>query len=201
MSVQSSNASALEASGILVSRVRHRWLYVLLTSALLSACSQTGEWDEDVRLSSGEILSVHRSQRWTTTQPMGEGKSYIHEEATLEIQSSGMKAPWRGSYEFLMVVDKDSSSNEFFLVSTPGPCWKWVELGRPSPPYIEYRLRNGVWQRAVWSGVAAGRPPNVWVMPVPSGLKKHMTEIDIAWQARLPDRLKRIAESGKLPNC
>lgn len=183
------------------------WLRMLCVSVSLislSACGQTGEWDEEVRLANGEILRVHRTQRWTTTQPAGEGKSYISKQGILEIEPSTKGSPdkpWKGDGELLMVVDIDSSNGEYFIISVPKQCWRWDELGRPNPPYVEYRFRDRLWQRVSWTGMAVGRKPNLWVMPIPTAMKKKMTEDDIAWQVRLPKPLKSVLASGPLPNC
>ena len=129
---------------------RFRFLIAALSLATVGACDSGPKliaWKEEVKLRSGELLVVKRTAK---AQPFGEiggPGGWENKGMTLLIETP-QKAdnPPLWDFPFVPVVfDRDTESNEWFIVATFYSCESWYALGRPKLPYTEYRLKNGQW--------------------------------------------------------
>lgn len=48
-------------------------------------------------------------------------------------------------------------------MSLPASCTRYIEAGKPRPPYIEYRLRDGHWVTVTLDQELIGGPANLLV--------------------------------------
>ncbi|MBX5460808.1 MAG: hypothetical protein IRZ28_06915 [Steroidobacteraceae bacterium] len=144
---------------------------VVVTCASLLACGPPTEhtsWREEVELSGGRVITVERTVTWQDVTPWGQSKSYLTRSLTIEIltESGRAAAPiWRAERERVLLLDWDSSNREYILVTYPANCSRYREAGRPQPPYIQYRLRNGEWTQVPFEAELVGRRANMLVHP------------------------------------
>lgn len=178
------------------------WLYVCMI-LILSACGKTSEWDEEVRLANSQIIKVHRTQNWGKTQPAGEGVGYGYKESIIQFVSNGSSLPkWNGNAELPMLIDVDEKTGDYFLITALPICWRYYELGRPSPPYLEYRVKGGDWQRSPWTKVALGKSSNlmVFVDPNDKGMVFGWNKI---WErnSKSPPQYRAVQDTHGNPGC
>lgn len=134
---------------------------------VLVACGRPTSWSEEVQLRSGEVLKVRRTIQFKEYQPFGGGGGGADTPISeLEIVSpTRPDNPGKWSHRSLlpMVLDRDSQTNEWFVVATFFMCNTWREIGRPDLPYVEFRYRNGNWVRVPIDRGLVGREANVLV--------------------------------------
>lgn len=141
---------------------------ILLMLGLLTSCApKESTWKEAVQLQSGEVLSVQRTISFKEYQPIGGGGGGSETTvSSLEVLSPvHADTPKRWSQPPLlpMVFDRDPDTNEWFIVATFYMCQTWHELGRPLPPYVEFRYRNGQWVRQPLSEKFIDRETNMLI--------------------------------------
>lgn len=101
-------------------------------------------------------------------QAFGQSKEYIESATALTLPEEQGRSPaptWRGKEEHAILLDFDAARNEFVLVTLPASCPRYSEAGKPRPPYIEYRLRDGQWIRVTLDPELIGRHANLIVYP------------------------------------
>lgn len=132
------------------------WLMVFFVAAsasMLAGCDRASvRWSEEVRLADGQIVVAYRTAQGRTYSELG-GTGGWRDPVEMSIsitKSSGNirpPPPWRDIY-VPVLLDYDTSNKTWSLVATFYYCETWHALGRPIPPYIEYRSANGApWQR------------------------------------------------------
>lgn len=144
------------------------------TTALLGACdARPIEWQEEVRLQSGETIVVKRSARLRANAIAGGGGGSVNEGMTVQIvQPLKPDNPSVWNARFVpLVFDRDPASKEWFMVATFFHCDSWVELGRPKLPYTEYRFKNGQWAQQTLSPQSLGLVANMFTGMGPKGMK------------------------------
>lgn len=137
-----------------------------LTAVTLAACESSPKlisWQEEVKLSSGEILVVTRTAK---VKPFGEigGPGGWENKGMTFVIASRKRAddPPVWDFPFVPVVfDRDTQTAEWFVVATFYSCQSWNDLGRPKLPYAEYRLKNGQWVQGQLSPSAIGLKANM----------------------------------------
>lgn len=160
----------------------------------LSGCgSRKMNFEEEIQLSNGEVIKVDRS---IAAQSFGEiGGPGGWEAAYMSLvivtpQRSDNPPKWESTAGLVPILfDRDSDSNEWTLLATFFSCEAWYALGRPKPPYAEFRMRDGNWQRVDFSNKWIGRPANV-LTDLNSGGEPKLVGL-AAKQTRMSDR--RIA--------
>jgi hypothetical protein len=133
------------------------WLFasVLGLVVLINGCSKPPShadltWIEDVRLASGEIVSVKRHVVMTHTRALGGGFSSakVFTTSSIEPTNSNEFSKWDAPF-VPIVLDKDPTNGEWILVAANDGCLPWLRNGLPRPPYWAFRHRNGKWYRDV----------------------------------------------------
>jgi len=140
--------------------------FALLTIALTGCGPKTATWSEEVRLQSGDVLTVQRSMKFKAYQPAGGGGGADILESTLEIIAPALAdapARWSGAPLLPLVFDRDEANQEWFIVATFYLCTAWYDLGRPKLPYAEFRYRGGRWVQQPLSEKFIGRAGNMLV--------------------------------------
>ena len=114
----------------------------------LCACRPTASWNEDVQLSTGQVIQVRRTIEWVRSNPVGDADIWGVRVTRLTFPlASGQVISWSAVSEKAMVLDYDKAAAEYFIVTAPTRCSVWRKSGKPKPPYFEYRLRGKRWQR------------------------------------------------------
>lgn len=179
----------------------------VVTCASLLACApdEHASWREEVELSDGRVITVERTVTWDDVTPWGQSKSYLTRSVTIEIltESGTSAAPtWRAESERALLLDWDSSNREYILVTYPLNCSRYREAGRPQPPYIQYRLRNGEWTQVPFETELVGRRANVLVYPRPSHERGLLTiSQKEERQGGLRGRTGQLVGKGRRPGC
>jgi len=61
-----------------------------------------------------------------------------------------------------VLVDRAPDSGQWALLATFAMCDSYVKYGRPKIPYVEFRVRDGQWQKVEFSPVWLGRKANIF---------------------------------------
>jgi len=141
---------------------------VLLALWLLAGCGpKLSSWKEEVQLQSGEVLTVQRTIAFKAYQPIGGGGggSDTPESSLLVLTPARADnpKPWAHPPLLPMIFDRDPDTREWFIVATFYMCQAWYDLGRPKPPYAEFRYRNGQWVQQPLSEKFIGRETNMLI--------------------------------------
>ena len=181
---------------------------LVVSCASLFACGPPTEhasWREEVELRDGRVITVERTVTWQDVTPWGQSKSYLTRSLTIEIltESGRAAAPtWRAQRERALLLDWDASNGEYMLVTYPAACSRYNEAGRPQPPYIQYRLRNGEWTPVPFEAALVGRRANMLVYPHVSrehGLLTVSQKEEL--QGGLPRPAGQLVGEGGRPGC
>lgn len=136
---------------------------LLLGPALVACGNSRMEWNEQVKLQSGEVIVLARTAKFSENSVAGGGGGSFNKGMTLQIvQPARPDNPSLWDARFVpIVLDRDPQTNEWFIVATFFHCDSWYDLGRPKLPYTEYRYRNGQWRQQPLTKRWIGRGANV----------------------------------------
>jgi hypothetical protein len=145
-----------------------------LVGAAFAAQAMRTAGDVDVGWSE-EVLLSDRDQILIKRRAIGNafGRSQIHPEDwlpavyTMEASAGDSEfslAPWRSSLRPVL-LDRDPSSKNWFVLAEPIDCAKWYTLGKPSPPYVMYVLGPTGWVETRVDERLLGMSPNLLVSP------------------------------------
>ena len=154
----------MNATAHAIGRPRRRWMAAVLAGLLLGACGDPHmDWNEQVKLQSGEVIVVARTAKFSENWVAGGGGGSFNKGMTLQIvQPPKPDNPGVWDARFVpIVLDRDPATQEWFIVATFFHCDSWYELGRPKLPYTEYRFRNGRWVQQQLTPKWIGREANV----------------------------------------
>lgn len=147
-----------------ISRPRQRRIAAVLVGLLLTACGDPHlNWNEQVKLESGDVIVVARTAKFSENWIAGGGGGSFNKGMTLQIVQP-TKPDNPGAWDALFVpiiLDRDPETHEWFIVATFFHCDSWYDLGRPKLPYTEYRFRNGRWVQQPLTQKWIGREANV----------------------------------------
>jgi hypothetical protein len=142
-----------------------RWIFAIAILVGISGCFNSDlEWREEVKLQSGEVLTVKRTVKGVKSfGELGGPGGWSSESMTVSVvQPAGPDNPpiWDGPFVPLL-FDRDAQSGQWFMVATFYSCESWYGLGKPKLPYTEYHLKNGKWQQQSLSPGLIGRQANM----------------------------------------
>ena len=182
-----------------------RWIPTVLVGLTLGACGDPHmEWNEQVKLQSGEVNVVARTAKFSENWVAGGGGGSFNKGMTLRIeQPSKPDNPGVWDARFVpLVLDRDPETQEWFIVATFFHCDSWYDLGRPKLPYTEYRFRNGHWIQQTLTQKWLGREANV--LPVDLSNKTAIAESKPAltverkegmlYNPAIPSKYKRVID-------
>lgn len=152
-------------------------------------------WTEDVQLSDGSIIEVHREVRYASlTLEMGGPGSASLRDATVQIISSNPQesVPWKMQLKPLH-VDKDPASGSWVIVGEfyaivskfASTCDFWVRYGRPVSPEVAFALQDGVWKQVVMPDAFIGKRVNLLRGVPQEDISKVTLEKKEQWFARM----------------
>lgn len=172
---------------------------VAISSTMLSvACGKSDlAWNEEVQLSSGQVIVVKRTAQARSLGEIGGPGGWEAEAMTVEIiepQLADRPAAW--SFPFVPILfDRDPGTGEWFMVATFYTCERWQQqLGKPKLPYGEWRFRQGQWQRVELSPVHVGRAANMLISISSAGEPNHTlkSKDEIMSDRRIAPEYRRI---------
>lgn len=163
---------------------------VLLLSLVLSVVGMGGcsgpierKWSEEVALDDGSVIVVDRRVESLESNSLaGDAFSSTITKSTLEFRDALSSLP---TWDFPLrplVLYRDENVNEWVIVGTNYTCEFWYAHGMPKPPYWEFRLRNGSWEKVPLSALSLQRRTNLFILyerGIPSKMIKHSTKDEL----------------------
>ena len=171
---------------------------------LLSACGRVNlEWKEEVELPNGEAIIVARTAKGNSQMEIGGVGGWSVTEMTLSIpEGMGSSPPeWKSKYVPIL-LDYDVKEDVWSLVSTFYFCSEWINMGRPSTPYLEFQSRAGQpWRRVALENRFKERKVNLLTGPR-SGGEAPLIRIDEKDRrnSEAGERFKKVVSEWKT-NC
>lgn len=147
-----------------------------LSGLVLTACGKTNiSWKEEVKLSSGEVITVQRTAKTKAFGEIGGPGGWENEGMSVKVIHPKLPDnPPEWNFPFVpLVFDRDSQTKQWFMVATFYSCQSWYALGRPKLPYTEYRVINGQWVQQALTDSLIGRPANMLTRIHSSGEPDH----------------------------
>lgn len=157
-----------------------------LTGLLMCALHACGEprpetrtWTEDVLLSPDRIIQVKRTVVFDESNSLaGDAYNAVEREATISFTGDLAHLPVWKQPLMALVLYQDPGTHEWVVVATSSSCQVWRRLGKPKPPYYEFRIASsGQWERAELSEESIGRSVNL-LHRYPRDAKAHITIAD-----------------------
>ncbi len=181
---------------------RRRVLRTGLAASLLplAGCdwfNGTRKWEEEVRLSDGRTIVVAVKVKYQTLSEIGGGSGRVRRRTWLSIKpGQGLpEAEWSEDLAAVL-LDIDPATKELVLVATIILCQQWEPWGKPRPAYIEFRLRDGRWQRQLpFTEALFDRPVNLlqsWDKPYRSPFVTLREKSELDGDMGIADNFKRI---------
>jgi hypothetical protein len=145
-------------------------VWIVVVSAIAGCSEKSPSWREDVLLSNGTVVRVRRTHRYEVRSAVGGPTIVKPIEYRLEVVASSGKTPppWVGTLDPLL-LDLDPVTGEYVLLCSTSMVDVWKQNGSPKdPPYWEFRLHEGQWQRhelrPIWFGRATNLLPSAeWI--------------------------------------
>lgn len=122
-------------------------------------------FEEEIRLSSGDVILVRRKIMTNPYGEIGGSGGWAAEFNSIEIiqpKLADNPVAWQTTKNMLPVLfDRDPHSKEWFVLAVLDSCVDWINLGRPKTSYIEFRYRDSQWQQVEFSQIHLGQSYNV----------------------------------------
>jgi hypothetical protein len=160
---------------------------------LLVTSDKTVRFKEEVLLPTGQVALVDRTVSVTSLGEIGGpgGSESNLNRLQWTHPLTGEVLAWESRDGLVpMLLEREESMGDWILVATFYTCKAWYDLGRPSLPYAQFRLRRGTWTREPLSARLIGRDANIYT-EVP---------LDLGGSLLTLDRKRRLnAEMGIAP--
>ena len=142
-------------------------MFGALIAIALTACTgadrEERRWTEDVLLDDGTVVQVERHVIFDETNALGGGVyNAVERKATLRFTGELAALPAWDHPRMALVLYRDKNSRNWKIVAASTSCRVWRSDGEPRPPYWEYELLAGQWQRVPLSEESIGRSPNLF---------------------------------------
>ena len=105
---------------------------------LLTACTKTTHYEEEVKLSTGATIVLQRSVKGERFGEPGAGGGKLIEQR-LEVAIDGKQIIWADN---IPPVAIDMNKGSLFIAAMPHTIGACQEHGSPSPPFIFYQHTN-----------------------------------------------------------
>jgi hypothetical protein len=174
----------------------------LVAIVALAACGNRDlAWNEEVRLSSGETILVKRTAKSKPFGEIGGPGGWENERMTLQIinvQKPDNPPVWDARFVPLL-LDRDVTSGQWFVVATFYSCQSWYDLGRPALPYTEFRVRDGHWVQGKLTAALIGREGNMLTSIRSSGEPDHTlaSKAAVMSEPKIAPEYKRIVDKWR----
>jgi hypothetical protein len=155
----------------------------------------TSAWEEEVQLSDGRTIVVAVKVKYETIGEIGGPSGRVRRQTSLRIKPGQGLPDTEWSQDLAAVLlDVDPATKELLLVATIILCQQWEPWGKPRPAYIEFRLRDGRWQRQLpFTEALFDRPVNL----LQSWAKKYRSAYVTLQEKRELDSPSGMAENFK----
>jgi hypothetical protein len=182
-------------------------IIIFLSSAIilivfsLSKCGNTDKkWQEEVLLGNGQIMWVERTAKFTSGGELGGPGSLDDLTSTLSVISRlDVKPPpvWNGSELAPILLDYDRDEKSWVLLATYYMCDVWEEIGKPVPPYVQYKPANNGWVRVPFDKKWLGTSANLTAGVIRNQRDVVTTEYKIMFDAGSGEKYKKIISYSK----
>jgi hypothetical protein len=150
---------------------RSRWksaVVLILATVFVGWLGFGGEkrlrYSEEVQLEKGQIIKIDRVIKASPLGEIGGPGGWEAKYNSVRVVDGAQDPPpiWESADGLVpMLLDRDSQSDQWFLVATFYTCEPWYRLGRPKLPYAEFRATDGGWQKVPLAPGLVGRASNV----------------------------------------
>lgn len=125
-------------------------------------------WSEEVRLNDGSLVVVSRQAIGNFFgRPKSRPEEWLPAEFVISTTSQSPDSrlsAWHSPLR-LLVLDRDSSTNTWYLLAEPIDCGRWHDMGRPAPPYELYVHDAKGWKRTPMDAKYVGLSANLLEAP------------------------------------
>ena len=138
---------------------------------VLAGCDKAGpgkrEWDEELVMSNGTVIWVHRTASFNTNHGdmSGVGGGYISNlKASITVPQNPVAPPppvWSFEHAVPIVMDYNEEKQTWYVVATFYTCGIWERWGKPMPPYRQYEVQDGQWVMVPLDDKLIGRESNL----------------------------------------
>lgn len=118
---------------------------VLASVPLLGGCSNTGSWQEEVKLSDGRVITITQKRRYENVYD-GHGSGNLPREfwLTFKLPEFGdQEITW---HENLLPRVLNVYEGKLYVVGIPWTEREFRQYGNPKPSFLGYRYEAGQWQ-------------------------------------------------------
>jgi hypothetical protein len=176
---------------------------VLASAPIVGGCSNTGSWQEEVKLSDGRVITVTQKRRYESVYT-GQNFGDLPREFWLTF-----KLPEFGEKEITWHENLDPQvlnvyQGKLYVVGIPDTEREFRQYGSPFPEYVPYRYESGQWKRIPFNEIpeaiyninllVANGPPN-GAKVVTFAMKEAEMKDDT-----LGDHYKRISANYRSPH-
>jgi len=181
---------------------------VILVVACISASCSPGtkkkEWSEIVDLGDGRTVTIQRTVEFETSNSWsGDAFGMRDIESTLSLGGGDQDlSAWKSNL-MPLVLYRDSTNQQWVVVTATFNCDIWRDQGEPRPPYWEFRLVDGTWKPNPLSPSSLSRDPNLFFRydkEVPASPITISVKADILKHSRVSKHLMRVSLDAK-PGC
>lgn len=173
----------------------------------LTACSQTVQWKEEVRLSDGRQIVV-------TQKKLCEGGNYnaetgatcIARDAWLTLNLPEVASTEIVWHESLTPMVVDIHQGRLYVIGLPPHTLEFRTYGATNPPYFGFIWHNGGWERIPFSEIPKNLyEANMLIESIPQKRTKYLTlaqknSIDENGNSVYPSFLRRIDPKHTMPS-
>jgi hypothetical protein len=117
-------------------------------------------WSEEALLSSNKSVVVDVRGRYEKLWYPGTPVRYRIHDITLSVRASDVSPaprPFRGKLRPVL-IDRGAESSEWIIVVAFDYCDDWFAMGRPMPPFLQYRYRDSTWSPTPFGEELLDRP-------------------------------------------
>jgi hypothetical protein len=137
---------------------------------LVSGCTISRDWEEEVKLHDGRVIVVERS---VTRERLGGELGYAGDVISqkIEFNAGNDRIVWEDD---ITPIVFDVMNKVYWVAAAPMLRPKCVAHGNPNPPFIFYKYEERVWK-------------NVQYLDFPDGLKKNL--LVAFWRQKIDGKL------------
>lgn len=167
----------------------------------VTTCGNTEKkWQEEVLLGNGQKMWVERTAKFSSGSELGGPGSLDDLTSTLTVISRlDVKPPpaWSGAELAPILLDYDRDEKSWVLLATYYMCDVWEKIGKPVPPYVQYKPVNNSWVRVPFDKKWLGTSANLTAGVVRNERDVVTAEYKILFDAGSGEKYKKIISYSK----
>ena len=176
---------------------------VLASMPMLGGCSNTGSWQEEVKLSDGRVITITQKRRYESVYT-GSNTGNLPREFWLTFKLADFGNQEITWHENLLPQVLNVHQGKLYVVGIPFTEQEFREYGKPFPEYVPYRYEAAKWRRIPFNEIPkAIYDTNLLIRNEPPGGAKFVTfamKVEEMNADSLGDALKRISPTFKTPH-